>query len=115
MAKEICQDCGKVFEGGFNAFFCVDCRKRRLGESAKRRSLDKIGNDARSGTGRNGGSMNNPCDGRIYFFGGSDSSKCCNYIFIRGKSIPCLPGTGCTVRVDRKRRGKGANKLYEQS
>lgn len=48
MAKEICQDCGKVFEGGFNAFFCVDCRKRRLSESAKRRSLDKIGNDAYS-------------------------------------------------------------------
>ena len=48
MAKEICQDCGKVFEGGSRAFFCVDCRKRRLSESAKRISLNKIGNDAYS-------------------------------------------------------------------
>lgn len=43
MAKEICQDCGKVFDGGPKAFFCMDCRKRRLSESAKARNLNRLG------------------------------------------------------------------------
>lgn len=46
MAKEICQDCGRLFEGGQNAFFCLACRKRRIGEAAKKRrakeKLDKL-------------------------------------------------------------------------
>lgn len=29
MAKEICQDCEKVFLGGPKAFFCPECRKKR--------------------------------------------------------------------------------------
>lgn len=36
MTKEICQDCGKVFLGGSNAFLCGECRKRRSAEAAKR-------------------------------------------------------------------------------
>ena len=48
MAKEICQDCGKVFEGGAKAFLCHDCRRRRLSKAAKKRSLNKIGNEAYS-------------------------------------------------------------------
>jgi predicted nucleic acid-binding Zn-ribbon protein len=48
MAKEICADCGKVFDGGAHQFFCLDCRKRRLSESAKARNLNKLGNDAYS-------------------------------------------------------------------
>lgn len=36
MTKEICQDCGKVFLGGPNAFLCGECRKRRSAEAAKR-------------------------------------------------------------------------------
>ena len=48
MAKEICADCGKVFDGGVHAFFCMDCRKRRLSEAAKARKLNKLGTAAYS-------------------------------------------------------------------
>ena len=48
MAKEICMDCGKVFDGGAKAFFCMDCRKRRLSDAAKIRGLSKLGNEAYS-------------------------------------------------------------------
>ena len=48
MAKEICQDCENVFEAGPYTFFCPECRKKRMSESAKRRNLNKIGNDAYS-------------------------------------------------------------------
>lgn len=45
---EICQDCGKTFMGGPNAFFCPECRKERVAaaarEYAKKRGLNKIGN-----------------------------------------------------------------------
>ena len=30
MAKEICQDCGRVFDGGAKAFFCPECRRERI-------------------------------------------------------------------------------------
>lgn len=49
---EICQDCGKTFMAGPNAFFCPECRKARVAaaarESAKKRNLGKIGRDAYS-------------------------------------------------------------------
>ena len=49
MAKEICQDCGKLFEPKSNkAFICPDCHKKRLSQYAKERKLNKIGNDAYS-------------------------------------------------------------------
>ena len=48
MAKEICMDCGKVFDGGAKAFFCMDCIKRRLSDAAKIRGLSKLGNEAYS-------------------------------------------------------------------
>lgn len=35
VTRELCQDCGKVFLGGANAFFCPKCRKLRLSEAAK--------------------------------------------------------------------------------
>ena len=47
MAKEICADCEKVFEGGKNAFLCPTCRKRRLSEAAKKRELHKKGTAAK--------------------------------------------------------------------
>ena len=46
--KEMCADCGKVFYAGKYSYFCPDCRSRRLRESAKRRGLNKMGNDAYS-------------------------------------------------------------------
>lgn len=46
MAKELCEDCGKVFEGGPYSYFCPSCRKRRLSEAAKRRNLHKLGKEA---------------------------------------------------------------------
>ena len=48
MAKEICEDCGKVYEAGRYTFLFPDCRKKRLSESAKRRKLNEIGNKAYS-------------------------------------------------------------------
>ena len=36
IAKEICQDCGKVFEGGKDAFFCPKCRNKRVEEGKKK-------------------------------------------------------------------------------
>lgn len=36
MAKEICVDCGKVFEGGADAFLCWKCRKERIRAGLKK-------------------------------------------------------------------------------
>lgn len=36
MAKEICADCEKVFEGGPKAFLCPECRKRRVREAHRK-------------------------------------------------------------------------------
>lgn len=51
MTKEICQDCGKVYEGGPHSFLCPRCRKRHISESAKKRDLGKLGRDARAKKG----------------------------------------------------------------
>ena len=48
MAKELCEDCGKVFDGGPTAFFCPECKKKRLSRAAKERNLNKLGNAAYS-------------------------------------------------------------------
>ena len=48
MAKEICEDCEKVYEGGAYSHYCPDCRHFRLSNAAKRRNLNKLGNDAYS-------------------------------------------------------------------
>jgi len=47
MTKEICEDCGKVFEAGPKAFLCPSCRKRRLSNAAKTRGLNRLGTNAR--------------------------------------------------------------------
>lgn len=46
-AKEICQDCGKVFDAGPHAFLCPKCRKRRQSENAKKIDLGGLGRQAR--------------------------------------------------------------------
>ena len=49
MAKDICQDCKKLFEPKSNkAVICPDCHRKRLSRYAKERRLNKIGNDAYS-------------------------------------------------------------------
>jgi len=45
----VCLDCGKKFTGCKAASFCYDCRRRHVGESAKRRRLCDIGARARWG------------------------------------------------------------------
>ena len=45
----VCADRGKKFLGCKTATFCYDCRRRRCGESAKRRRLCDIGAKARWG------------------------------------------------------------------
>ncbi len=44
----ICCDCEQTYKGGPNTYFCPECRRRRLSESAKRRNLGKIGREAYS-------------------------------------------------------------------
>ena len=51
MTKEICQDCGEVYEAGPHSFLCPQCRKRHISESAKKRNLSKLGRDARTKKG----------------------------------------------------------------
>lgn len=51
IAPIICEDCEKIFLGGPYACFCPDCRKKRLSVAAKRRNLNKLGNDAYSEQG----------------------------------------------------------------
>lgn len=46
-AKEICEDCGKLFETK-NGFLCPDCRKKRLSRYAKERKLNRLGAEAYS-------------------------------------------------------------------
>ena len=45
---EICEDCGKTFMAGPDAFFCPACRRKRISVAAKKRNLNKLGNDAYS-------------------------------------------------------------------
>lgn len=46
--KEICEDCEGIYIGGPYSHFCPDCRRKRLSNAAKKRGLNKIGNDAYS-------------------------------------------------------------------
>lgn len=48
MAKEICEDCGKLFETK-NGFYCPECRKKRTSAAAKRNNLNQLGINARLG------------------------------------------------------------------
>ncbi len=54
---EICEDCGKTFIGGPDAFFCPDCRRARVSAAAKNANstnseMMRIRNNAQS-SGRN--------------------------------------------------------------
>ena len=44
------------------------------------------------------------CLNCIYYIGSSDCLLYCNYYLMTDKRRPCDPGTGCTVRVLRKRK-----------
>ncbi len=49
MAKEICQDCERIFEPkSHKGMICPECHKQRLSRYAKERNLNKLGNDAYS-------------------------------------------------------------------
>ena len=49
MAKEICQDCGCVYETkSRRGLICPTCRSKRLSRYAKERQLNKLGNEAYS-------------------------------------------------------------------
>ena len=52
MAKEICQDCERIFEPkSSKGMICQSCHRKRLSEAAKARNLNKLGNDAQIGGG----------------------------------------------------------------
>ena len=46
-AKEICQDCGKVFLAGPKAFFCPACIKRKQKAVGRRLGLSRLGIEAK--------------------------------------------------------------------
>lgn len=46
--RKNCEGCGKVFECSERGHFCRKCVQRIQSETAKRRNLNKIGNDAYS-------------------------------------------------------------------
>ena len=49
MPKEMCQDCGSLFEPKSNrAFICPICHRKRLSRYAKERKLNELGNKAYS-------------------------------------------------------------------
>ena len=49
MAKEICQECERIFEPkSHKAMICPECHRKRLSRYAKERNLNKLGNDAYS-------------------------------------------------------------------
>ena len=49
MAKELCQECEKLFEPkSGKAFICPTCHRKRLSRYAKERQLNKLGNEAYS-------------------------------------------------------------------
>ena len=45
LTKEICADCGKVFLGGPKANLCLDCRKERARQQAKKIKLSELGRE----------------------------------------------------------------------
>lgn len=49
---ELCEDCGRPFMAGPNAFFCPECRGERIAAAARKnaikRGLNKIGTAAYS-------------------------------------------------------------------
>ena len=49
MAKELCQDCGVVFEPkSKKGMICLSCYRKRMSQYAKARNLSRIGNQAYS-------------------------------------------------------------------
>ena len=52
LTKEICADCGKVFLGGPKANLCLDCRKERARQQAKKIKLSELGREAYSKNGK---------------------------------------------------------------
>lgn len=42
-AKEICEDCGKVFLAGKYEFLCPECRKKRQSNGGKKSKRRKTG------------------------------------------------------------------------
>ena len=49
MYKELCQDCGRVFEPkSGKTMICPECHKKRLSIYARERNLNKLGTDAYS-------------------------------------------------------------------
>ncbi len=49
MAKEICQDCERIFEPkSHKGMICPECHRKRLSRYAKERNLSKLGRDAYS-------------------------------------------------------------------
>jgi hypothetical protein len=45
-----------------------------------------------------GGSVQNPCEGCLHWYGAYGWGNCCNYIFDVGHRRPCEPGEHCTVK-----------------
>lgn len=45
---KICEDCGKSYQATKNTHYCENCRRKRFSQNAKKRNLNRLGNDAYS-------------------------------------------------------------------
>lgn len=99
----ICCDCGVLMENvSAHMKRCAECARKR--KNAYYREKRTRQHEDGLVVNRCIKSMNHDgCEGCIYFYGGQEINRCCNYLLDTGKRRPCPPGTECTVKKERKR------------
>ena len=98
----VCVDCGTEMPGAVPIRHrCPDCARKRKNEKTAKwnrehRAGERIPDDPAA-------LSRAACVGCRYWGGESYISGTCNYIFIKGHSRGCPPGTGCNVREERRK------------
>jgi hypothetical protein len=96
----ICCDCGLLMKNtSAKRKRCPECARKHNNRSKAQRRREIRGSiETRPSPIRNPNAKY--CEGCVYYQG--EITKCCNYIFIKGKSRPCPPGKDCTEKIERK-------------
>jgi hypothetical protein len=95
----ICCDCGLLMKNTSESRKrCPECARKRNNRSKAQRRHENMDTVPMPSPIRNPNAKY--CEGCVYYQG--EITKCCNYIFHKGKSRPCPPGKDCTVRIERK-------------
>jgi hypothetical protein len=94
-----CLGCGLLMKNAHSRTLrCPECAKKHNRISNAQRMCEIRGTAPRPSPIRNPNAKY--CVGCVYYQG--EITKCCNYIFIKGKSRPCPPGKDCTEKIERK-------------